>query len=399
MSITGKSTLPSRRARVLVVVAVPLTVKAFLLPYLEQLAKVCHVTVACAEEDGALRDLLPVGVDFRPVEIRRAISPLADTRALLSLIGLIRAGKFTLVHSVTPKAGLLSMLAAFVSATPMRLHTFTGQVWATKSGMARRLLKKLDALIALCATHVLADSRSQMNFLLFEKVVRKEKINVLGKGSISGVDLLRFCPDPEVRRMVRSRLGYADDDVLALFVGRLSWDKGVLDLVQAFLLASAEQANLALLVVGPDEEGLAPRIEAMMKGNSRLHLLGVTSKPEEYMVAADIFCLPSYREGFGSVIIEAAACGVPAVASDIYGLTDAVEDGKSGFLHPVGDVATMARLLQEFACDSDLRLSMGDNARQRAMADFSSGTVVSAQVKFVSGLLEGAGDSHIGEQG
>lgn len=399
MSIAKKSTLSSRRAKVLVVVAVPLTVKAFLLAYLEQLSKVCHVTVACAEEDGTLRGLLPAGVDFRPVEIQRAISPLADARALLALIGLIRAGKFALVHSVTPKAGLLSMMAAFVSAAPIRLHTFTGQVWATKRGLARWLLKKLDALIAFCATHVLADSCSQMNFLLSEKVVRKGKISVLGNGSISGVDLQRFRPDLEARQRVRSRLGYADDDVLALFVGRLNRDKGVLDLVQAFLLASAEQSNLALLVVGPDEEGLKPRIEAMMNGNSRLHLLGVTSKPEEYMAAADIFCLPSYREGFGSVIIEAAACGVPAMASAIYGLTDAVEDGKSGCLHPVGDVAKMARLLCAFARDSDLRSSMGDYARQRAMADFSSATVVAAQIEFVIGLLEGSRDSHIGEQG
>jgi glycosyltransferase involved in cell wall biosynthesis len=399
MSLVSKSALPSRRVKVLVVVAVPLTVKAFLLPYLEQLAQVCQVTVACAEEDGALIGLLPAGVAFRPVEIQRAINPFADARALLSLIKLIRAEEFVLVHSVTPKAGLLSMLAAFVCASPIRLHTFTGQVWATKSGLARWLLKKLDTLIAFCATHVLADSRSQMNFLLSEKVVRKGKIGVLGNGSISGVNLLRFRPISEVRQRVRSRLGFKDDDVLALFVGRLNRDKGVLDLVQAFLLASTEQANLALLVVGPDEEGLKPRIEAMMSGNSRLHLLGATSKPEEYMAAADVFCLPSYREGFGSVIIEAAACGLPAMASAIYGLTDAVEDGKSGCLHPVGDVSTMARLLLAFARDADLRESMGDYARQRAMADFSSVTVVAAQVEFVIGLIDGFRDCHIGEHG
>ncbi len=375
-----------------------MTVKAFLLPYLEQLAKVCHVTVVCAQEDGALREVLPAGVDFRPVDIRRAISPLADARALTGLIGLMRAEKFSLVHSVTPKAGLLSMLAALVSETPIRLHMFTGQVWATKRGVPRWVLKKLDALIALCATHVLADSRSQMAYLLSEKVVCSGKINVLGNGSISGVDLQRFRPDPELRRRVRSRLGYGDDDVLALFVGRLNRDKGVLDLVQAFLLASAEQGNLALLVVGPDEEGLRPVIEAMATGNSRLHLLGGTSTPEEYMAAADVFCLPSYREGFGSVIIEAAACGVPAIASAIYGLTDAVEDGKSGCLHPVGDVMRMARLLQQFAREPGLRTSMGAYARQRAMADFASGTVVAAQVEFITGLLGGALGGRVGAQ-
>lgn len=399
MSIDRNSTLLSQRAKVLVVVAVPLTVKAFLLPYLEQLAKVCHVTVACAEEDGAIRELLPAGVDFKPVGIQRSINLLADARALMALIVLMRAEKYSLVHSVTPKAGLLSMLAAFASATPVRLHMFTGQVWATKSGMSRWVLKKLDALIALCATHVLADSRSQMAFLLSEKVLRSGKIKVLGNGSISGVDLRRFCPDTKARQTVRSRLGYADDDVLALFVGRLNRDKGIVDLVQAFLLASVEQSNLALVIVGPDEEGLGPVIEGMAKGKSRLHLLGGTATPEEFMAAADIFCLPSYREGFGSVIIEAAACGVPAIASAIYGLTDAIEDGKSGCLHSVGDVATMARLLKQFARDPVLRLSMGSYARQRAMADFSSGTVVTAQVEFVVGLLDSALASRSGVQG
>jgi len=397
MSIAKNSTLPNRRPKVMVVVAVPMTVKAFLLPYLEQLARVCDVTVACAEENGTLRALLPAGVHFKPVDIRRAISPLADARALLALIVLMRDQKYSLVHSVTPKAGLLSMLAAFVAAIPLRIHMFTGQVWATKHGISRWLLKKLDALIALCATHVLADSRSQMDFLIAEKVVRGEKIGVLANGSISGVDVQRFRPDPNVRQKVRSRLGYTDDDVLTLFVGRLNRDKGVLDLVRAFLLASVEQGNLVLVVVGPDEEGLGPEIEAMANGHPRLHLLGGTSTPEEYMAAADVFCLPSYREGFGSVIIEAAACGVPAMASDIYGLSDAVEDSKSGYLHPVGDVKTMARLLQQFARNPVLRSSMGAYGRQRATTDFASATVVAAQVAFIVGLLEACRHGQAGE--
>lgn len=399
MSLASKYKFTNEPAKVLVVVAVPMTVKSFLLPYLAQLAEVFHVTVACADDDGTLRSMLPAGVDFSPVEIQRAISPLADARALLVLIRLIRSERFALVHSVTPKAGLLSMLAAFVSAVPVRLHIFTGQVWATKRGLTRWLLKKLDALIALCATHVLADSRSQMNFLLTEKIVCKEKITVLGNGSISGVDLIRFRPNPEVRQGVRLRLGYTDDDVLVLFVGRMTRDKGVLDLVKAFLIASSEQANLAFLLVGPDEEGLKPHIEAMVKDNSRIHLLGVASKPEVYMSAADVFCLPSYREGFGSVIIEAAACGLPAIASKIYGLTDAVEDGKSGSLHPAGDVASLAILLQEFARNSELRLSMGAYARQRAITDFSSDTVVAAQVKFAIELIHTNCHNLSGERG
>jgi glycosyltransferase involved in cell wall biosynthesis len=376
-----------QRKKILVVVAVPMTVKAFLLPYLALLTKDYEVFVSCAREDGALSGELPPGVVFRPIDIRRNISPLADLRALIDLIRLMRLEKFSLVHSVTPKAGLLSMLAAFICAIPVRLHMFTGQVWATRSGASRWVLKKLDCLIAFCATHVLADSPSQRDFLLNEKVLKNEKITVLGKGSISGVDVQRFHPNPGVRQTVRDRLGYTNDDVLALFVGRLNRDKGVLDLVRAFLQVSDEVANLALLLVGPDEDGLREEIEKVAAGNLRLHLLGITSRPEEYMAAADVFCLPSYREGFGSVVIEAAACGLPAMASAIYGLTDAVEDGKSGCLHPAGDVASIAFLLKRFSCDAAMRASMGAYARQRAVSDFSSEVVVAEQVVFIGSLL------------
>jgi glycosyltransferase involved in cell wall biosynthesis len=351
------------------------------------LTKDYEVFVSCAREDGALSGELPPGVVFRPIDIRRNISPLADLRALIDLIRLMRLEKFSLVHSVTPKAGLLSMLAAFICAIPVRLHMFTGQVWATRSGASRWVLKKLDCLIAFCATHVLADSPSQRDFLLNEKVLKNEKITVLGKGSISGVDVQRFHPNPGVRQTVRDRLGYTNDDVLALFVGRLNRDKGVLDLVRAFLQVSDEVANLALLLVGPDEDGLREEIEKVAAGNLRLHLLGITSRPEEYMAAADVFCLPSYREGFGSVVIEAAACGLPAMASAIYGLTDAVEDGKSGCLHPAGDVASIAFLLKRFSCDAAMRASMGAYARQRAVSDFSSEVVVAEQVVFIGSLL------------
>ncbi len=376
------------RPKILIVVAVPMTIQAFLLPYLGRLAKVFSVTVASSGEKKVLDRLLPPGVRFVHVDVRRVISPLADFRALVSLARLMRAENYLLVHSMTPKAGLLSMLAACVSAVPLRLHVFTGQVWATKRGVSKWLLKKVDALIAGCATHLLADSHSQLNFLLSERIVGSKKIRVLANGSISGVDLERFRPDLDMRQRVRVRLGCADNDVLALFVGRLNREKGVLDLVQAFLLASATQGDLVLVVVGPDEEGLRPVIETMAHSCPRLHLLGGTSNPEEYMAAADLFCLPSYREGFGSVIIEAAACGVPAIASSIYGLTDAVEDGKSGCLHPVGDVNAIAGLLLRFARDPILRLAMGTYARQRAIADFASGVVVDAQFSFISELLE-----------
>jgi len=380
---------PHRREEILVVVAAPMTARAFLLPYLAALGQKYKVTLVCAGDDGTLQACLPLGVGFVPVDIHRAINPLADLRALLALGGLMYSGRYAMVYSVTPKAGLLAMLAARWCGVPIRLHMFTGQVWVTRRGLFRQLLKKLDGLIAACASYLLADSRSQMEFLIREGVVDAAKIAVLGNGSISGVDITRFRPDTEVRERVRSSLGYGSGDVLALFVGRLNRDKGVLDLAQAFASVSSRLPQLALLLVGPDEENIGPEIESVCGASPRLRLLGGTSSPEDYMAAADFFCLPSYREGFGSVVIEAAACGLPAIASEIYGLTDAVEEGCSGCLHPPHDVAAIAGLLERFAINAAWRRAMGDYARQRAIADFSTATVVATQIQFVDQLLSG----------
>jgi len=299
----------------------------------------------------------------------------------------VRETGFSMIHSVTPKAGLLAQLAGWWCGIELRVHTFTGQVWVTRRGLFRSLLKTIDQLIAKCATHLLADSASQKDFLVAEGVVAMDRVGVLGAGSISGVDVERFRPNSEVRQKLRHELGFADDDVLALFVGRLNRDKGVLDLVSAFVRISERIPKLALLLVGPDEGRLAGEIAQLSAGNSRLRLLGGTPCPENYMVAADFFCLPSYREGFGSVVIEAAACGIPAMASAIYGLSDAVEDGRSGVLHPPRDILAMALLMERFAVDREWRESLGVYAKYRARTLFASQVLLDAQMAFVEQLM------------
>lgn len=375
------------RPRILIVTAVALTVRAFLMNYLRALSAFADVTVVCSDDDSNLKASLPPGVEYLPLPISRKINPGRDLGALIRLIALIRQQPFDMVHSVTPKAGLLAQIAAGICRVAVRVHTFTGQVWVTRRGFSRLLLKRLDHVIARCATHVLADSGSQRDFLVHQGVVEATKIQVLGDGSISGVDTDRFRPDPECRRHVRERLGYTDSDVVALFLGRLNPDKGVLDLAQAFVRVSVEQPNLALLLVGPDEAGMATEIAKISEQNSRLLVLGHTPRPEAFMAAADVFCLPSYREGFGSVVIEAAACGLPALASGIYGLTDAVEDGVSGVLHPPGDVDAIAAALARFAGDRIWRNQLGRQARERVGSKFSAERVVRAQQEFVRGLF------------
>ena len=357
--------------RIAVVVSSPMTAKVFLRDQIRALSEKYEVTVFANMHDPQELAGLWSGVRFQPVPIERAIAPMKDLAALWRMMWLLRRGQFDLVHSVTPKAGLIAMVGGFFAGVPRRIHTFTGQVWVTRRGLGCWLLKYMDKLIATVATKVLVDSPSQRNFLLAEGVVRAEKSAVLCGGSIGGVDIRCFRPDPEARRAVRAELNIDETVPLLLFVGRLKRDKGVLDLMLAYIALTGAAARSVLLIVGPDEERLRSNMEELAaERRSGLRFVPYTNQPERYMAAADVFCLPSYREGFGGVIMEAAACEVPAVGSRIYGISDAIVDGQTGLLHEPGDVDGIRKQLQILIVDEKLRARLGRAARARAAEVF-----------------------------
>lgn len=381
-----------KRPRCAVVAAAPISIKVFMRPHLMALAERYPLTVLCAGAESSLVDGIMPPVAYKSVAIERKISPFRDLWALLHLVWIFWRGSFSVVHSITPKAGLLSMLAAWICRVPIRMHVFTGQVWATRKGFSRLFLKTFDRLIALFATHVLADSASQRQFLIDEGVVSADRIAVLANGSICGVDPERFAADPKIRANIRDSFGIPRDAVVALFLGRLNREKGVIDLVRGFLQIAGQCADLYLLVVGPDEEGIAGHLAELSGAYAdRVRLTGATAHPEHFMAAADFFCLPSYREGFGSVIIEAASAGLPSLASRIYGLTDAVVDGETGLLHPVADIAAIADGLRKLSQDTALRRQMGDSARERAVEYFATKKVVAALADYYASALTEAG--------
>ncbi len=370
------------------VTAAPLTLRAFMRNHLLALSARYEVSaVADFSREDISANWLPFA-RLHPVAIARPISPRADWHALLALIRYFRSERFDAVHSVSPKAGLLAMTAARLAGVPHRIHCFTGQVWATGKGPGRWLLKSADRVIAANSNHLLADSHSQRDFLEAEGVVARGAVNVLGLGSISGVDLDRFHPDMKLRQSVRTQLGVPDDACLLLFLGRLNQDKGIFDLAQAFARLARDFSQVWLAVVGPDEAGVAARFNALCgDALARVVRVGYTSTPEHYMAAADVFVLPSYREGFGSVVIEAAACGIPTVASRIYGLTDAVEEGETGLLHPPADIAALHETLARLCGDAEMRARLGEKARIRAAAHFSMVSVTAELLAFYEKIL------------
>ena len=375
-----------RRKRLCFITTVPMAVSAFLRLHIERLADDYDVFVISNYGTEPLPD--DERVTYLNVPLAREISPLIDLRTLFSLVGLFRHYRFDVVHSVTPKAGLLGMLAARLAGVPVRIHWFTGQVWVTRTGLGRFILKSADRLIAAAASHLLADSPSQRDFLVAERVCRGGRIEVIGDGSICGVDGERFRPDPLARKRVRDEHVVPTDALVVLFLGRLNTDKGLRELAQAMVQLDDQLPDVHWLIAGPDEGGMVEHIRSVAGClGERLHFQGFTREPEAYMAAADIFCLPSYREGFGSSVLEAAAAGVPSVATRIYGLTDAVEDGVSGLLVPSASVPELKAALQRLIEDGELRAAMGEAARTRALLRFSRAKVVGGLSDFYARIF------------
>jgi glycosyltransferase involved in cell wall biosynthesis len=317
-------------------------------------------------------------LNYEIVDIPRPIKLLKDGKALIKLIRLFHRYRFDIVHSTTPKAGLIAAIAALLTMVPVRLHTFTGQPWLTLRGPTKWLNKMAERIIGVLNTKNYADSESQRQFLIDEKIVSGRRISVIGKGSLAGVDLNRFDPEKWSNRMkerIKGELAIAKDAKVISFVGRIVNDKGIRELLTAFYGLRNGGYNVNLVLVGPLEEqynGLDLSTLDIREKCSGVHLVGYTECPERYLAISDIFCLPSYREGFGTTVIEAAAMSIPTVGSKIYGLTDAVLDGKTGILVPPRDEKALTKALK-YLLDNPIVLGqMGKEARNRCIQNYDA---------------------------
>lgn len=366
----------------------PFAVNAFLRRHFEELGREYDLSLGVNLDAYPLLSEIRERVNVVHVDFHRKISVFGDVKSLVQMLVLVWRLKPDAIHSITPKAGLLAMLAGFVLRTRLRYHTFTGQVWANKSGAPRLLLKSLDRLISTLATQVFTDSVSQREFLIRERIVTSTRVSMLGRGSISGVDLRRFRPDHAAHEKVRATLATKLESCVFIFVGRLVRDKGVFELLEAFRCVADCHPNAELWIVGPDEAGLLSHLKVLGEGTAaRVRWIGPTPSPEIYMAGADVIVLPSYREGFGSVVIEAAACGIPCIASRIDGIVDAVVDGQTGLLVEAGNVTDLASVMSSLCENRELRKKLGLAARERATEQFSSEAVTAEWARFYHSVL------------
>lgn len=312
-----------------------------------------------------------VKVKIIHLNILRRISLIHDIKCLFILAFIFIKYRPNAVHSITPKAGLLAMLASFLTFVPFRIHTFTGQVWASKSGFFRQFLKLIDVLISHLSSVNIIDSHSQKIFLLNEGVIKDSKSIVFGYGSVSGVNLRKFRKSFSNFRNVRQKLNIPLEAFVFIYLGRLCTDKGVLDLAQAF--SQISDSNAYLIYVGKDEEGLTQKIKFINKDKlEMIRFAEFTNSPQAYLSASNVLCLPSYREGFGTVIIEAAAMGVPAIASNIYGISDAIISNRTGILHKQKNIQSILNCLNVFLSEPLKSKRLGINARKRVIKYFDA---------------------------
>lgn len=379
----------SNRPKIAMIVHAAFMVRSFLIPHLRRLGELYDLTLmvpADAPEALAPYDL---PVKILPIPIRREVALAADLQALWVIWRLCRRYKFEMVHTITPKAGLLGILGAWAARIPIRVHTFQGEVWCNSTGLKRGVFRALDVLVARLCTDVTVVSASERDFLRSEGVLRSRQGHVLGAGSIGGVDLERFRPDATARARRRAELGIAGDDVVFMYLGRLKRDKGVMVLVDAFARLAKHYSNLKLLIVGPDEDDLGETIRSNLCSDAadRLLLLPYTATPEQEMIATDVLVLPSFREGFGVVVIEAAALGLPSIGSRIYGISDAIVVEKTGLMFSPGDANGLSEAMERMIKDASWRRELGRAALVRSQEEFSQDEILDHFVGFYEDTL------------
>jgi len=373
--------------KIFFIATVEFAVNAFLINHLIALSKYFSITVIVKTNDPFFLKNFDERIKVIPLNFDRKINIFNDLISLLKLTYIFFKEKPNAVHSITPKAGLITILASCLTITPIRIHTFTGQVWKNKKGFIRFILRTFDFLIGRLTTFNIIDSQSQKEFLLSQGVIKNNNSIVFGSGSVAGVDLKKFKKSKIVKTRVRNTLSIPQDSFVFIFLGRLNYDKGVLDLAYAF--SKIDNKDVFLIIVGPDEDNLTNAIKKCCKNKiNNLRIIDHSSSPQEFLNASDVICLPSLREGFGSVLIEAASIGIPSIASNIDGICDAVQQNKTGILYNHIEKDALLNSMVRLLDNPKLLKMLGLNARDRVVKQFDSNILTKYWIRFYLDLMQ-----------
>ncbi|MCO7355842.1 glycosyltransferase family 4 protein [Riemerella anatipestifer] len=332
------------------------------------------------------------GVRAIELKMERKISPIRDLLSLIKLYFLFLKEKPEIVHSITPKAGLLSMLAAKFAGVPIRIHTFTGLIFPSKTGMLKKILILMDRLLCWAATNIYPEGQGVKNDLIKYKITQKS-LNVIANGNVNGIDIAHFSPQQvseEVKQQLKQDLNIQDTDFVFVFVGRLVGDKGINELVAAFKQLDVE--NTKLLLVGAEERNLDPLKEDTIyeiENNKNIIAVGYQTDVRPYFAIADALVFPSYREGFPNVVMQAGAMGLPSIVSDINGCNEIIIEGKNGWIIPPKNVEELYLAMRRMMEDKKAYLDLKTQSRQMIVDRYQQQVVWEALLQEYKQLLNG----------
>ncbi|NYI50807.1 glycosyltransferase family 4 protein [Macellibacteroides fermentans] len=327
------------------------------------------------------------GIRTISIPMERRISPFKDINSLLLLIRTFYKEKPYIVHSMTPKAGLLCMLASWVCRVPVRIHTFTGLVFPTAKGLSKKILMLTDWLTCACATHIIPEGEGVKNDLLNHGITRKN-IKVLGYGNVRGIDLKHYDRSPEV--MEKANTIRNPESFSFIFIGRIVKDKGINELIEAFSRLSKENDKIWLILVGPYEDGFNPisdKTRHEIEVNNRIITVGRQNDVRHWLASCDALVFPSYREGFPNVVIEAGALGLPSIVTDINGSREIIQEGINGVIIPPHDTDSLYFAMKRFTKEPDFVATLSKKARQMVASRYEQGFVRKCLINFYSEIL------------
>lgn len=373
---------PAKRKTAILVATVFMTADKFLRDHVVALNEIgyrVHLVVSPNTECDAFQHEFDVTV--HQIRMNRGITPVRDLVSLVRLWILVISKRPKLLHYHTPKAGLLGSLAGFFGLVPIRIFTFHGIVSLNRAGKTGLLLRLLDRLTCALSTSVWCVSNSLLEEACSAKISSREKTVVLGDGSVCGVDLNRFNRSTSVEAnatKIRDDVSSYNGKIIG-FVGRINIDKGILVLLAAFEKLLIDHKRLSLLIVGGFDSTapLTARQALHLKNHPSITIIDHQSDVVPFIAAMDIVVLPSYREGFGMVCIEANALGIPVVASNITGIRDAIEDHETGILVPAGNATALSTAISKLLDDPTKAKRLGANGRNRVKAKFSKERIAS----------------------
>lgn len=351
------------KKKVLRIATVPLSLDLLLKGQLRMLNEEYEVVAVSSSGKELEKVTRREGVRTVAVDMERRISVWKDLVSLFRLIKVIRREKPWMVHTVTPKAGLLGMMAAWICGVPVRVHMFTGLVFPTEHGFKRRILILTDKITCACATLINPEGKGVMNDLKRFGISSKD-MKVVGNGNINGVDMDFFCRTTDVMNaaaILRKNKGFT-----FCFVGRIVGDKGMNELAVAFEKLIAIYPDCRLLLVGDFEEKLDPvkvETKTFFKECGQVAFVGWQDDIRPFLAASDVFVFPSYREGFPNVVLQAGAMGLPCIVTDINGSNEIIDDGVNGLVIPSHSVVRLFEAMKRMIEDDEMRICMVRRAR------------------------------------